>query len=67
MLDPQATPLLKARTAHCGSLDDLLFVLMTMGDDRAVRATYLAGHKAYDRDGGFSYPAPRSGAPKPGP
>jgi guanine deaminase len=30
--------------------DDLaaeLFVLMTMGDDRAVRATYLAGERAH--------------------
>ncbi len=60
VLDAQATPLLKARTGHCVSLQDLLFVLMTIGDDRAVRATYVAGHKVYDRDGGFSYPTPPS-------
>ncbi len=27
-----------------------LFVLMTLGDDRAVRATYVAGQCVYDRD-----------------
>jgi guanine deaminase len=32
------------------SIDDLLFLLMTLGDDRAVRATYAAGTLAYDRD-----------------
>lgn len=59
ILDPKATPLLCARTAHCESIEDLLFVLMTMGDDRVVRATYVAGYCVYDRDrpnGTFSYP-----------
>jgi guanine deaminase len=59
VLDPKATPLLSARTAQCDSIDDLLFVLMTIGDDRAVRATYVAGHCVYDRDRAdfaFSYP-----------
>jgi guanine deaminase len=50
VLDPGATPMLRARTAHCDGIDDLLFVLMTLGDDRAVRATYVAGHCVYDRD-----------------
>jgi len=60
ILDPKATPLLRARTAQCDSIDDLLFVLMTIGDDRAVRATYVAGHCVYDRDRAgeaFSYPS----------
>ena len=32
------------------SLDETLFVLMTLGDDRAVRATYVAGALAHARD-----------------
>ena len=28
-----------------GDLEEELFVLMTMGDDRAVRATYVAGER----------------------
>jgi guanine deaminase len=43
VLDPQATPLLAARSRRCGSARELLAVLMTLGDPRAVRATYLAG------------------------
>jgi guanine deaminase len=48
VLDPRATP---AMAHRMDALDDdlaaELFVLMTMGDDRAVRATYLAGEKAH--------------------
>ncbi len=43
VIDPAATPLLKLRTDRCESIDELLFVLMTMGDDRAVRDTYVSG------------------------
>jgi len=60
VLDTKATDLLAFRTQYCADIDELLFVLMTLGDDRAVRATYVGGHLAYDRDragGSFSYPA----------
>ncbi|MFD8810817.1 hypothetical protein ACFV23_04810 [Streptomyces sp. NPDC059627] len=30
--------------------EELLFVLAVMGDDRAVRATYVVGELAHDRD-----------------
>lgn len=50
VLDPQATPLLAQRAARCESIEELLFVLVVMSDDRAVRATYIAGHLAWDRD-----------------
>lgn len=50
VLDPKATPLLDYRTRRCAGLSDLLFVLTTLGDDRAVRATYVAGTCVYDRD-----------------
>lgn len=43
VLDPQATPLLKARHDLSQSLEDVLFALMILGDDRAVAATYVAG------------------------
>ncbi|VCU68170.1 Guanine deaminase [Pigmentiphaga humi] len=49
VLDLHATPLLKFRMSHCADLMERLFVLMTLGDDRAVRATYVAGRPVYDR------------------
>ncbi|MCW6509027.1 guanine deaminase [Lichenifustis flavocetrariae] len=52
VLDLKATPLMRFRMPFCESLEDQLFVLMTLGDDRVVRATYAAGHKVYDRDQG---------------
>ena len=60
ILDRKATPLLDFRSSYCESLEELLFVLMTIGDDRAVRATYVAGECVYDRDREgekFRYPA----------
>ncbi|WP_329564235.1 guanine deaminase [Streptomyces uncialis] len=50
VLDPRATPLLAERTSRVGDIEELLFVLAVMGDDRAVRATYVAGALAHDRD-----------------
>ena len=50
VLDPRATPLLAQRTARVEDIEELLFVLAVMGDDRAVRATYVAGALAHDRD-----------------
>ena len=49
VLDAEATPLLEFRTRRCESVEELLFVLMTLGDDRAVRSTYVAGRCVYDR------------------
>lgn len=43
VLDPAATPALAGRTARAESIGDLLAALAVLGDDRAVRATYLAG------------------------
>jgi guanine deaminase len=60
VLDPNGTQLMRDRTARCDGIEDLLFVLMTLGDDRAVRATWVAGHMVYDRDRSdraFSYPS----------
>ena len=47
VLDPLATPVLRARQALSKSLEDTLFALAILGDDRAVRATYVAGRLAW--------------------
>lgn len=45
VLDPGSTPLLRHRLKFTNSLEEILFVLMTLGDDRVVKATYTAGRK----------------------
>jgi guanine deaminase len=47
VIDPCATPVLAARQALSQSLEDMLFALMILGDDRAIRATYVAGRKVH--------------------
>lgn len=49
VLDPKATPLLARRTAHCNSLEELLFALALLGDDRAVAASYAQGRLVHER------------------
>ena len=50
VLDSSATPFLEFRTGYAKDLEERLFVLMTLGDDRAVRATWVSGECVYDRD-----------------
>lgn len=69
VLDLKATPLLAFRTGFCDSVEELLFTLMTLGDDRVVRATWVAGVPVYDRDRGnddarFRPPTPQAPAPR---
>ena len=66
VLDVQATPMLAFRSGFCTGIEDQLFALMTLGDDRAIRATYAAGHLVYDRerpDDAFAYPRPGPAPP----
>jgi guanine deaminase len=66
VLDLAATPLLEFRTGTCRDIDDLLFVLMTLGDHRTVRATWVAGECVYDarRTGDpLRYPKPAPDRP----
>lgn len=42
VLNPQATPLLARKTQRAESLDELLFSLIVLGDDRVVERTHLA-------------------------
>ncbi len=50
VVDPRATPLLAFRTGYCAGLEELLFTLMIMGDDRAIRATWVAGQPVWQRE-----------------
>jgi guanine deaminase len=46
VLDLEATPLIARRTALARTLAERLFALMTLGDDRCVRQTYILGNPA---------------------
>ncbi len=50
VLDLAATPLLALRMGHVRDVDEALAVLMALGDDRAIRATWVAGRCVHDRD-----------------
>jgi len=47
VLDLEATGLVARRTAAARSLSDVLRVLLTLGDDRAVKATYVLGRRVH--------------------
>ena len=51
VVDPQATPLLVRRSAECNNLEELLFALALLGDDRAIGATYSGGRLVHQRAG----------------
>ncbi len=42
VIDPNATPLLARKTAHANNLDELLFGLIMLADDRAIERTVIA-------------------------
>jgi guanine deaminase len=42
VLDPQAMPLLARKVAHARSLDELLFAMIVLGDDRIVEKTVIS-------------------------
>ena len=48
VLDAGATPAMAHRMEVARNLEEELFVLMTLGDDRAVRQTYIAGEPALE-------------------
>lgn len=47
VLDPAATVLLARRTRTAHTLAERLFLLMTLGDDRAVSKTYVMGRRVH--------------------
>ncbi len=51
VLDLKSTPLIEYRMGHCESLEEALSIQMTLGDDRAIESTYVAGSLVYQRVG----------------
>jgi guanine deaminase len=51
VLDLHSTPLIDERMKYCRDLEETLFVQLALADDRAIRATYVAGHLRHERDG----------------
>ncbi len=47
VLDPHSTELIARRTAAARSLADKLRILMTLGDDRTIKATYVLGRQVH--------------------
>ena len=45
MLNPEATPLLARKTRQAQSLDELLFALIVLGDDRVIEQTVISQAK----------------------
>lgn len=46
VLDPAATPLIARRMQQARTLEERLFILMTLGDDRNIFATHILGEPA---------------------
>ena len=49
MLSRNATALQTLRQQRAKNIEDALFALFTMGDDRNVQATYVYGQKAFEQ------------------
>ena len=49
VLDMKSTPIIDYRMQFVNDFEEALFVQMTLGDDRAVQATYVAGELKYSR------------------
>jgi guanine deaminase len=47
VLDRKATPLMARRCASASNVSETLLILMTLGDDRAIAATYIMGQPRY--------------------
>ncbi|MFD2238392.1 guanine deaminase [Aureimonas populi] len=56
LLDSSATPAMRRRMERVETLGEELFLLMTMGDDRAVAATYANGRRVHARGGAAALP-----------
>lgn len=47
VLDLKSTPIIEYRMKYARDIHEALFVQMTLGDDRAIAATYIAGKQVY--------------------
>ena len=50
LLDYNATPLLARRTEQATCLEEKLFAMVMLGDDRIVAATYILGEQVHVRN-----------------
>ena len=50
VMDCASTPFIAQRMARVRDIEEALFVQMALGDDRAIRQTWVAGRKVHDRD-----------------
>ncbi len=50
VLDLKSTPLIEHRMRNCKDLGEALFVQMSLADERAIRAVYIAGEIGWTRD-----------------
>jgi guanine deaminase len=50
VVDLRSTPLIDFRMRHVEDIEEALAVQMALGDDRAIRATYVHGRLAWDRE-----------------
>ncbi|MGQ3891146.1 guanine deaminase [Legionella sp. CNM-4043-24] len=51
VIDPDASSYLKYRRARVNDIFELLFILMTLGSEANIKATYILGEAAYLNDG----------------
>ena len=50
VLNLKSTPIIEYRMQFVNDIHEALFVQMTLGDDRAVQATYVAGALLYSNE-----------------
>jgi guanine deaminase len=62
VLDLHSTPLIDYRMRVCRDIEEALLIQMVLGDDRAVRATYVAGELRHERDAATTAPSREGGA-----
>ena len=48
VLNMKSTPIIDYRMQFVDDINEALFIQMTLGDDRAVQATYVAGQLQYE-------------------
>jgi guanine deaminase len=49
ILDLKASPLIEFRMSYCKNIQEILFILMTLGDDRTTKAVYVSGELVYGK------------------
>ena len=50
VIDVAASNVIRHRVEHVNSIEELLFCLMILGDDRLIEKTYIQGQLAYSKD-----------------